>query len=468
MLSELFKDTLAKRIFALMWVSLVASHLIAHQVVMGFVIPEHPVLAKQEDLSIPSLPPIPGLDTERGSQLDSTDPPSMSPRAPQPAGASQPQGNGTGPGTSRRDMLPRDARGNGGLPPGFAVPGGGSQQDGAAGGPDGPLPEDRGGSPTALRQQPDRGPGPGGEAPNSGGHPPIGAGPAPLPTHAVAIDYAIRITIIALCSIFGARWLAQPMKRLVDASTGLGQHLGQGGEAPMLDERHGTIEVRKAASVFNLMARQLSEQFRSRELLVAALSHDLRTPLTRIRIRLEPLPESAVKQKSISDIQEMNTLIDESMEVFRNTSASEPMKKTDVYSICESVVEDAIEQRHMATISGESTIVQAKPMALRRVLTNLVNNAIRYGGNAIVTVRREPGGVSISVEDDGPGIPESQLANVMQPFFRLETSRSRATGGSGLGLYIARDLALKQGGCLTLENRQTGGLRAALWLPTAA
>jgi signal transduction histidine kinase len=399
-----YRDTLAKRLFFLMWAALVVSHVVAHQVVMGFIVPNTPTLAGFEDWRIPSLPPTPGLDPElKGMPPDQPgEPPGMPSRGPSPGGPDQ------------------------GMEP--------ENHEFHAGGP------------------PHHGP---------------GAGTLPLSSRALLADYLIRMTVIAIFSVLGARWLSVPVRRLIAGARALPLSLSEG-KGTEIDERQGTVEIREASGVFNKLTRQLAAQFRSRELLLAALSHDLRTPLTRIRLRLESFPDTPEKLKSVLDIRSMNALIDESLEVFRNISSIEPLRKTDIHALCQSIVDDAVEQRQDAVLRGDATIAMARPQALQRVITNLVVNAMRYAGNAIVTVTSQKDSVHVTVEDDGPGIPEDKLEAVLQPFVRVDSSRSRETGGSGLGLFIASDLMEKQGGELKISNRPSGGLCVRISLPIRA
>ncbi|MDY0743498.1 ATP-binding protein [Paucibacter sp. R3-3] len=288
------------------------------------------------------------------------------------------------------------------------------------------------------------------------------------------IDYGVRFLVIGIAAWYGSRWVSQPMRKLVGASQALGDSLAQGGAAPReLDETTGTMEVRETAKVFNTMSRQLREQFRARGLMMAAISHDLRTPLTRMRMRLEMMesPEPELQQKNIADLREMNALIDNALEVFRGADGNpEPMMKIDVAALLQSMTDDLAEQGQPVAYSGEQEMVTlAQPAALRRVFGNLVDNALRYGGRADVNVQRVGSELHITIDDAGPGIPQALMDNVFQPFFRVDASRSKHTGGTGLGLYIARDLAQRQGGTLTLANRhegrEIGGLRATLVLP---
>nr|WP_316643743.1 ATP-binding protein [uncultured Roseateles sp.] len=288
-----------------------------------------------------------------------------------------------------------------------------------------------------------------------------------LPGWLLAMDYGVRMLIIALAAWFGAAWLSRPMRRLSAAAHGLGEALQRDAAPPTLDETQGTVEVREAAQVFNRMASQLQEQFKARGLLVAAISHDLRTPLTRMRLRLETLEHEPAAQRCVADIHEMDGLIESVLQVFRGAHASEAPVSMDMLALAQSLADDLVEQGHAVTVQGEPALARVQPTALRRVLGNLLGNALRYGERAEVTVVVDGNTVLLHVDDQGPGIPEDQLEAVFQPFFRVESSRNRATGGTGLGLYIARDLISRQGGQLRLSNRPAGGLRAELHLPRA-
>jgi signal transduction histidine kinase len=287
-----------------------------------------------------------------------------------------------------------------------------------------------------------------------------------LSTSMALLDYGIRLLIIGLAAWLGARWLSAPMRRLQAASRHLGRSLSRNEAPPQVDERAGTVEVRETAHVFNEMSRQLSDQVHSRALLVAAISHDLRTPLTRIRMRLEGSEGDPLAARSIADIHEMDDLIESALEVFRGSGPHEERAEiTDVHALVQAIIDDLADLGQPVGVRGEPAPARVQSARLRRVVSNLVNNALRYGKRADVRVHKAGDAVHIVIEDEGPGIPEAQLDAVMKPFYRLETSRSRLTGGSGLGLYIARDLVSRQGGTLTLENRAEGGLRATIVLP---
>ena len=285
-----------------------------------------------------------------------------------------------------------------------------------------------------------------------------------LPIDALVLDYVIRLLVIAAAAAWGARWLSRPVRRMVTAADALAQDLVRGDVRARLDASQGTVEVREAAGVFNRMAGRLAEEFRSRGLLIASISHDLRTPLMRMRIRLESMAPRPLAERCAADIGEMNELIDTAMHVFRDGSApDEAEQPTDVFALVQSVVDDLAEQGHPVTLQGQRVVARAQPQALRRAVSNLIGNGLRYGGRTEVSVLTLDG-VRILVDDHGPGIPDAQLQAVLRPFYRVDPSRSRDTGGAGLGLHIAHDLLRRQGATLTLGNRAGGGLRAEIQL----
>lgn len=295
--------------------------------------------------------------------------------------------------------------------------------------------------------------------------------PPPLPGSLWVLDYGVRFVVIALAAWWGSRWLAQPVSRLVGAAEQLGPALAQGRTPPPLDEQHGTAEVRSAATVFNRMAQQLREVFEGRGLMMAAISHDLRTPLTRLRMRLETTPlEAQFQRRSVADLVELNALIDAVLEVFRGSAGGAAPQQVDVAALVQALVDDRAEQGEPVALQpgpagAAPAVLATEALALRRIVDNLVGNALRYAGATEVVVRSTADAVEVQVLDRGPGISAADLAAVMQPFVRLESSRNRATGGAGLGLFIARELAQRLGGTLTLGPRAGGGLQALLRLP---
>jgi len=295
--------------------------------------------------------------------------------------------------------------------------------------------------------------------------PPFAGAPRPL-----WLDYLLRALLIGVGAAIGARWLSAPMRRLAQASTTLSQGLTEGRDPPALDEVHGTQEVRDSARAFNRMARGLKQQFDQRSLHMAAVSHDLRTPLTRLRLRLEQLPEEAARAAG-QDIRVMDELIDASLAVMREQSTGAPPLRLDLVALLQSLADDLVEQGQPVHLDDALPPVRvlARPASLRRIVDNLVGNALCHGGVAHIGLHRSGDQVTVQVDDDGPGIPPDQLEHVLRPWVRLPAAGPGAAPppGSGLGLAIARDLTEREGAHLTLSNRPEGGLRASLQLPVA-
>jgi signal transduction histidine kinase len=311
----------------------------------------------------------------------------------------------------------------------------------------------------------------------------MGNGPPrpPAPYGQPWLEYLARFLVLGLGAWLGARWLTAPMRKLASASQALSRAITQRGKLPLMDEATGPVEVRQTAAVFNNMARHLHEQFEQRSLMMAAVSHDLRTPLTRLRLRLERLQPDPEVARCVADVQDINAMIDAVLDAMNEERRHEPPVLIDVLSLVQALADDLRDAGHAASATGDVASVRVPPVGLRRVLDNLIGNALRHGRTADITVRRQPGvsgaagvqkgpHVCIAVDDTGPGIPEGQLQAVFKPFYKLDAARARAvgdTGGSGLGLYIARELVDRAGGELHLNNRPEGGLRATLRYPAA-
>jgi protein-histidine pros-kinase len=279
------------------------------------------------------------------------------------------------------------------------------------------------------------------------------------------LDYGIRMLLIALGAALGARWLAVPMRRLSTAATSLAASLGRGTPAAPMDERHGTVEVRDTAQAFNRMAEQLQQQFDARGLQMAAVSHDLRTPLTRLKLRLEKMPPELAEAAS-ADIQEMDEMIAGTLAVLREQQDGSAAAAVDLGALVQSLVDDLADQGHEVVLESPPPLrVRAHPAGLKRVVGNLLGNALRYGGSARIALQAKADRVVVTIDDRGPGIPEALIERAFEPWVRLDESHAR--GGHGLGLAIARELAERDGGTLTLANRAEGGLRATLSLMPA-
>lgn len=211
------------------------------------------------------------------------------------------------------------------------------------------------------------------------------------------------------------------------------------------------------------MAGYLNERMQ----ILAAISHDLQTPLTRMRLRVDLMEGATEAEKFRQDLEAMRALVQEGVTYAKTLQSSEEkVRRLDLDALVRSMANDYADTGSPVSFSGATgTPISSRPNALRRILTNLVDNALKYGEKADVSVRRDAGHVYIDVIDAGPGIPDELLTTVLQPFYRVEGSRNRETGGTGLGLAIAHQLALSVDADLTLHNRPEGGLRATLRLP---
>ena len=282
-------------------------------------------------------------------------------------------------------------------------------------------------------------------------------------------DTVVRFAVMGVAAWAGAAWLTRPMQQLAQAAMQVGQSVAQpNGQQPGsvgLDDTSGPLEVRQMARSFNDMARRLHSQFEERSLLMGAVSHDLRTPLTRLRMRLERLQPDPVVDRCVQDIRDINALIEGVLDALHEERQFETPVPLDGLALVQAMVDDLAEQGMQVTVDGQAVTAWAQPVALQRVLSNLIGNALRYGQQAQVLVSLEQDRWRITIDDQGSGIPEAMLNEVFKPFVRLDPSRNCDSGGVGLGLYIARELTWRLGGQLTLSNRPEGGLRAVLDLP---
>ncbi len=271
----------------------------------------------------------------------------------------------------------------------------------------------------------------------------------------------LQLLLLILCCWFAVRLAIRPLVALAKAADSLNPNA----KSPPLDE-NGPTELARAARAFNAMGDRIAHFVEERVQILAAISHDLQTPITRMKLRAEMAEDSEEKRKMVNDLAEIQTLVQEGLAYARTTSGEgEKASRIDLGSFVESLVYDYQDTGKAVTIlQNAGGAILTRPHALRRILTNLVDNAIKFGGAAELIVRREHDTVTIEVLDRGTGIPEDKLEAVLQPFVRLEGSRSRETGGSGLGLAIAHQLALAIGGSLKLRNREGGGLAAEIRL----
>lgn len=278
------------------------------------------------------------------------------------------------------------------------------------------------------------------------------------------LTLGVLLASVILVSLIAVRAITRPLTTLSAAAEALGRDIGR---APLSES--GPRELQQAAQAFNAMQLRLRRYLHERERLLAAISHDLMTPVTRLRLRAELLDDEALKHKFVRDLDEMKDMVFATIEFLRTAYEREPVQPTDINALIESLQADREEMGQSVTIAGAAhESYAARPTALKRLLANLIDNAIKYGECAMVRVEDTAACLRIVVGDKGSGIPEERLEEVFEPFHRLESSRSRDTGGVGLGLSIARDIAHAHGGELTLRNREGGGLDAVLTLPRAA
>lgn len=289
--------------------------------------------------------------------------------------------------------------------------------------------------------------------------PVAGVHPQHHPFHIVG--FLARLAAVALTAWVAARWLSNPIKRMARAADELGKNLN----SPPIDETSGSAEIRQASKVFNQMQTRLKQQLEERNRFLAAVSHDLRTPLTRLKLRAEKMNPQELRADVQNDLNEMASIIDTTLEYLRGNEQPEETCLLDIGALIQSISEDAKERGDVVTVSGKASPIRLQPLAIHRCLGNLLENALHYGKKADIVIGETDGEVVISIHDAGPGIPEDKLDAVFAPFYRLDASRSRHTGGVGLGLTIARDMAKKQGGNVTLRNAPEGGLLATLTLP---
>ena len=272
---------------------------------------------------------------------------------------------------------------------------------------------------------------------------------------------AILIAAALAAALIAVRWATQPLAALAGAAEELGRNVNR----PPLPET-GPIEVARAARAFNTMQSRLIEYLRSRTQLLAAMSHDLKTPITRLRLRSELLDDPKLRERYAEDLHELESMVGATLDFLRGIDEKETARAIDVVAMLESIQADLQETGARVTLSGEArSPYVGQRSALRRAIANLLDNAIKYGASAHVEVRDSADELAIRVQDQGPGIAPEELEKVFEPFYRIEGSRSRETGGTGLGLAIARQIARAHGGEVALINRPGGGLEACLSLP---
>jgi signal transduction histidine kinase len=296
--------------------------------------------------------------------------------------------------------------------------------------------------------------------------------PPPRPWHSLnfLLAFVLMTATAALLILWAVRRLTEPVATLAAAAEALGRDVNA---APLPET--GPTEVAIAASAFNTMAARIRRFVQDRTFLLTAIGHDLRTPITRLKLRAEFMEDDEQRRKMLDDLDELESMVSATLAFGRDATADEPVSTMDLSELVRTVLDETADARPAATdrlvYQGPDHLpVRVRPVALKRALTNLVSNAAAYGGGARVTLAppqpaRGGSTVTLHINDDGPGIPEAEMERVFLPFHRLESSRNRETGGVGLGLPIARNIMRAHGGDVVLNNRDEGGVRATVTLP---
>jgi signal transduction histidine kinase len=278
------------------------------------------------------------------------------------------------------------------------------------------------------------------------------------------ISTSLMAVAVLLFSGMLVRILTAPLRDLSRAAERLGVDM----TAPPLAES-GPREVRQAARAFNNMQQRIKRLVTDRTQMLAAISHDLRTPITRLRLRAEFVEEAEQRTKMMADLQEMEAMISSTLAFLREDSDREEARVISVDALLETICDDMTDAGNDVRFEAEERVtLRCRQLSMKRAFTNLIDNAVKYGGQAAVTLSNEPGMVRVDIDDAGPGIPEDLHEKVFTPFFRAEQSRNRGTGGTGLGLTVARSVVRAHGGDIELCNSPANGLRVTVRIPQAA
>lgn len=279
-------------------------------------------------------------------------------------------------------------------------------------------------------------------------------GPSLVTSTLMAIGILLAVTLVFTRMTRSLRQLEKAAERF-----------SRGAEVTHLSTK-GPTEIRNVVKAFNTMQERLASFVVDRTRMLASISHDLRTPITAMRLRLELLDDEEAKEKIGAHLDDLQSMTVAALDFAKQGSSSEPLRSVDLTSLIESVADDFAQTGKPVSMRQADRIVfECRSLDIKRMLQNLVANALAYGGSADISLSRSTRSLAITIDDDGPGIPEKEIESMFKPFSRLETSRNRETGGSGLGLSIARSIARAHGGDVTLTNRTPQGLRATVRLP---
>ncbi len=273
--------------------------------------------------------------------------------------------------------------------------------------------------------------------------------------------------LMALAIVPLGIWLMRATTRPLRIFAKAAERLGRNVDAEPVPET-GPSDVRRTVRAFNDMQSRIRQLLAERTQMLAALSHDLRTPITRLRLRAELIEDSEQQNRMLADLRDMEAMVNSALAYLREDAAAEDVRRIDVSSLLDTIASEASDQGRLVAVEKHAAcVISGRPLALKRAFSNLVDNAIKYGDTARIALRADGATAVIAIDDSGPGIPVDQVEAVFQPFMRLETSRSRDTGGVGLGLALARTVFRSHGGDVRLQNLAGGGLRALVRLPTA-
>lgn len=282
----------------------------------------------------------------------------------------------------------------------------------------------------------------------------------PRVLRSLLVQTFVLYLILLIPLIWIGRYISRPLKALTNGADNF-----QPGSRDRVEES-GPPDTRRLIVAFNKMNDRVGSMLDEKDVMLGAIGHDLRTPLAALRVRIETVDDDAERERMIAVIEDMDRTLDDILSLARLGRSGEASEATDVRALIEIVVDEFADQGLPATyVRGERNIVNVRAVLLRRALRNLIGNAIKYGESAAISVDKTEDGVCINVDDVGPGIPDEDIPAMFEPFERAEQSRSKSTGGSGLGLTLARAIARDHGGDVTLQNRPEGGLRASLILP---
>ncbi len=283
----------------------------------------------------------------------------------------------------------------------------------------------------------------------------------PFWSYRIVLSVTVMMVAVLVLSALVVNHLVAPLKTFAEAARRLGLDVN----APPLEET-GPREVRQAATAFNDMQRRIRRFVEDRTQMLAAISHDLRTPIMRLRLRAEFIEDEEQQKSTLADLDDMEKMISSTLAFARDDAEQEMRETVDLVALTQRVCDGVEDAGLSVTFHGSGRLAyQCRPHAMRRSLTNLIENAAKYGGAAEVSLLHTDNAIVVRIDDQGPGIPENQLENVFKPFYRVEQSRSRETGGTGLGLTVARTIIHEHGGSVRLANRPEGGLTAEVTLP---